>query len=123
MSGRRNGPGLMIASRQPWRTSPARWHEASRVASSVGANLLVDRPPAGAGWLHEVKHDGFRILVRKLGERSSAARPTGRTPGERRDLTSRQTNRRLKLAETESERVDCVDDLGQDLDRDRRAAL
>jgi ATP dependent DNA ligase domain len=29
---------------------------------------LVDRPPAGAGWLHEVKHDGFRMLVRKLGE-------------------------------------------------------
>ena len=31
---------------------------------------LVDRPPAGVGWLHEVKHDGFRLLVRKLGERS-----------------------------------------------------
>ena len=31
---------------------------------------LVDRPPAGAGWLHEVKHDGFRVLVRKLGERA-----------------------------------------------------
>jgi ATP-dependent DNA ligase len=27
------------------------------------------RPPAGPGWLHEAKHDGFRILVRKLGER------------------------------------------------------
>jgi bifunctional non-homologous end joining protein LigD len=26
--------------------------------------------PGGAGWLHEVKHDGFRILVRKLGERA-----------------------------------------------------
>jgi bifunctional non-homologous end joining protein LigD len=26
---------------------------------------LVNRPPAGAGWLHEVKHDGFRILARK----------------------------------------------------------
>jgi hypothetical protein len=32
--------------------------------------MLVDRPPAGPGWLHEVKHDGFRILVRKLGERA-----------------------------------------------------
>ena len=30
---------------------------------------LVDLPPAGAGWLHEVKHDGFRILARKQGER------------------------------------------------------
>ena len=30
---------------------------------------LVDRPPAGSGGLHEVKHDGFRILARKQGER------------------------------------------------------
>jgi hypothetical protein len=22
---------------------------------------LVDRPPEGAGWIHEIKHDGFRI--------------------------------------------------------------
>jgi len=30
---------------------------------------LTDQPPAGPGWLHEVKHDGFRILARKQGER------------------------------------------------------
>jgi bifunctional non-homologous end joining protein LigD len=30
---------------------------------------LVDRPPAGAGWLHEIKHDGFRVLARKQGDR------------------------------------------------------
>jgi bifunctional non-homologous end joining protein LigD len=30
---------------------------------------LVDRPPAGPGWLHEIKHDGFRILARKQGDR------------------------------------------------------
>jgi ATP-dependent DNA ligase len=30
---------------------------------------LVDRPPAGPGWLHEIKHDGFRILALKQGER------------------------------------------------------
>jgi bifunctional non-homologous end joining protein LigD len=28
---------------------------------------LVDRPPAGSGWLHEVKHDGFRIVALKQG--------------------------------------------------------
>ena len=22
-------------------------------------------PPSGPGWLHEIKHDGFRILARK----------------------------------------------------------
>jgi bifunctional non-homologous end joining protein LigD len=31
--------------------------------------VLVDRPPAGPGWLHEIKHDGFRILALKQGER------------------------------------------------------
>jgi bifunctional non-homologous end joining protein LigD len=30
---------------------------------------LADRPPAGPGWLHEVKHGGFRILALKQGER------------------------------------------------------
>ncbi len=29
---------------------------------------LTDSPPAGTDWLHEVKHDGFRILARKQGE-------------------------------------------------------
>jgi ATP-dependent DNA ligase len=31
--------------------------------------LLVVKPPAGPGWLHEVKHDGYRIVARKQGER------------------------------------------------------
>jgi hypothetical protein len=25
----------------------------------------ADKPPAGAGWLHEIKHDGFLMLVRR----------------------------------------------------------
>jgi ATP-dependent DNA ligase len=27
------------------------------------------RPPAGAVWLHEIKHDGFRVIARKEGSR------------------------------------------------------
>ena len=27
------------------------------------------RPPAGDGWLHEIKHDGFRCIARKEGKR------------------------------------------------------
>src|SRR3974390_2390025 len=27
------------------------------------------QPPSGAGWLHEIKHDGFRVIARKDGER------------------------------------------------------
>ena len=25
----------------------------------------AQRPPKGAGWIHEVKHDGFRIIARR----------------------------------------------------------
>jgi bifunctional non-homologous end joining protein LigD len=25
----------------------------------------ADRPPKGAGWIHEIKHDGFRMMVRR----------------------------------------------------------
>jgi hypothetical protein len=31
--------------------------------------LLVDKPPSGLSWLHEVKHDGWRIIARKNGSR------------------------------------------------------
>jgi ATP-dependent DNA ligase len=43
------------------------------------------RPPSGALWLHEIKHDGFRVIARKDGERVKLySRPgndlTGRFP-------------------------------------------
>ena len=28
---------------------------------------LADRAPQGAGWIHEIKHDGFRMMVRRNG--------------------------------------------------------
>ena len=27
------------------------------------------RPPSGDAWLHEIKHDGFRVIARKDGDR------------------------------------------------------
>jgi bifunctional non-homologous end joining protein LigD len=30
---------------------------------------LVDHPPAGPDWLHEIKHDGFRVLASRQAER------------------------------------------------------
>src|ERR1051325_11010784 len=32
----------------------------------------VQMPPVGPGWFHEIKHDGFRLLVRRDGERVRA---------------------------------------------------
>ena len=29
----------------------------------------ANSPPAGHGWVHEIKHDGFRILARRQGDR------------------------------------------------------
>jgi bifunctional non-homologous end joining protein LigD len=52
-----------------WRTFPMR----SRRTPPAGFILpcqpfLVARPPAGPGWLHEAKHNGYRIVARKQGE-------------------------------------------------------
>ena len=30
---------------------------------------LIAKPPAGPGWLHEMKHDGYRLLARKEADR------------------------------------------------------
>jgi bifunctional non-homologous end joining protein LigD len=26
----------------------------------------VNKPPAGRGWIHEIKHDGFRLMARRV---------------------------------------------------------
>jgi ATP-dependent DNA ligase len=44
--------------------SAAGWFHRALSADPRAAN-----PPAGPGWLHEVKHDAFRTLARKQGER------------------------------------------------------
>jgi bifunctional non-homologous end joining protein LigD len=44
-------------------------------ASSAGCFIHPSRPtsasqvPAGDGWLHEIKHDGYRLMIRKAGDR------------------------------------------------------
>jgi len=59
-----------------WRVSTPRWRRNPPVGFIRPCELtLVDRPPAGAGWLHEIKHDGFRILARKLGARQRMEPP------------------------------------------------
>src|SRR5450631_926285 len=29
---------------------------------------LAAKPPAGPGWVHEIKHDGYRLIVRREGD-------------------------------------------------------
>jgi ATP-dependent DNA ligase len=53
-----------------WRASPARWRRsAPAVFVRPCEPTLIDHPPTGSDWLHEVKHDGFRVLACKEGER------------------------------------------------------
>jgi hypothetical protein len=50
--------------------SPAR-RPALRPAGFVEPCIptLADRPPTGSAWLHEIKHDGYRLMVWRNGER------------------------------------------------------
>jgi ATP-dependent DNA ligase len=55
----------------PWHLSVARSRHLPLPAGFIEPcrPTLVAFPPTGLGWLHEMKHDGFRILARKQGER------------------------------------------------------
>jgi bifunctional non-homologous end joining protein LigD len=53
-----------------WRISPKRSRRTPPAGFILPCQpLLVDRPPAGSDWLHEIKHDGYRILACKKGGR------------------------------------------------------
>jgi ATP-dependent DNA ligase len=40
-------------------------HPAGRDPSRENPLCPAKQPPAGPGWIHEIKHDGFRIMARK----------------------------------------------------------
>jgi ATP-dependent DNA ligase len=50
----------------------------------------TDKLPSGSQWLHEIKHDGFRIIARKDGDRvrlySRPGNDLTRRPADRRDI-------------------------------------
>jgi bifunctional non-homologous end joining protein LigD len=53
-----------------WRVPPKRFRRPPPAGFIEPCRpLLVDKPPSGLGWLHEIKHDGYRILARKDGGR------------------------------------------------------
>ncbi len=53
-----------------WRIPPGRSRRSKPAGFIVPARpALVARPPTGPDWLHEVKHDGYRLLARKEADR------------------------------------------------------
>jgi ATP-dependent DNA ligase len=62
-------PSTLDVKTANWRASPPSW----RLNAPLGfvrpcEPTLVDHPPSGPGWLHEIKHDGFRALAFRQGE-------------------------------------------------------
>jgi len=49
------------------RTLPAGFIAAGFTAPCLPTN--ASQPPSGEEWLHEIKHDGFRVIARKNGNR------------------------------------------------------
>jgi bifunctional non-homologous end joining protein LigD len=63
-------PKRLVVKTANWRASPPSWQlnvplDFVRPCEPT----LVDHPPSGPGWLHEIKHDGFRVLAFRQGER------------------------------------------------------
>jgi len=63
------------------RTTPQRWVRPKRQLPPGFIRpcqpILAAKVPAGDGWLHELKHDGYRIVALKDGERVVAHWPRG----------------------------------------------
>jgi ATP-dependent DNA ligase len=78
---RQNSPqvargGLKWTVSQPWRgrddkvKTSFRMLSRTRPAPSAGfiepcLLSLAERPPSGPGWIHEIKHDGYRLMARR----------------------------------------------------------
>ena len=53
-----------------WRTSPARSRRTPPAGFLLPAQpMLVAKPRPGLEWIHEVKHDGYRLLASKAADR------------------------------------------------------
>src|SRR5262245_57177267 len=44
-----------------------RWYSPGSIAPCLPT--AAERPPSGPYWVYEIKHDGYRLLVRKAGDR------------------------------------------------------
>jgi ATP-dependent DNA ligase len=64
-----SGPKLagIVAQREGLATIGPRALPAGFIAPCLPIN--APQPPSGEQWLHEIKHDGFRIIARKDGKR------------------------------------------------------
>jgi ATP-dependent DNA ligase len=50
-----------------WRTTSTKVRPAGFIEPCIPT--LVSKPPAGPQWIHEIKHDGYRMIARKQADR------------------------------------------------------
>jgi bifunctional non-homologous end joining protein LigD len=80
----------------------------------------ADTPPSGGLWLHEIKHDGFRIIARKDGERVRLYSRPGNDLTDRFPLIVEALSRlRSRSCIIDGEAVCCGDDGRPSFDRIR----
>jgi bifunctional non-homologous end joining protein LigD len=57
-----------------WHFSDMEWRTSGRPAKGPGTiepciPTRASKPPVGPQWIHEIKHDGYRLIARKQGDR------------------------------------------------------
>jgi hypothetical protein len=65
-----DAPRCIVCGKRHWSTQQWRWYLYPMLLRRVAFPDFCEpclpspaaKPPAGAGWLHEIKHDGFRML-------------------------------------------------------------
>ena len=52
------------------------WLSLAPTGSSTPASRpLAAKPPSGPDWVHEIKHDGYRLIVRRDGQGRAPVHP------------------------------------------------
>ena len=69
------------------------------------------KPPSGELWLHEIKHDGFRVIARKIGTRVKLYSRSGNDLTNRFPLTVEAMRKlRVRSCIIDGEAVACAED-------------
>src|SRR5690242_19388717 len=70
LTGSKDRSGLFFSTVRPWFSKYSRMSLRERTRPGLGIiepslPSPAKAPPSGPGWIHKIKHDGFRILARK----------------------------------------------------------
>src|SRR5262245_11681134 len=103
-----------------WRSSPRAHHPVGFIEPCLPK--LADTVPLGKSWVYEIKHDGFRFICRRNGDRVQVFSRNGRDWTDRVPLIAEALAKlRVKSVTIDGEGVVCRADGVSDFDRLRAA--